>query len=95
MPTHCSDRPAVFGQKRSGTVESPSIFANLSPTPDYFAFSKLKLELKGDHYASIEDIQKSITSKLKAFPISNFTRAMKQLEDHANECIQISGDYFK
>ncbi len=29
--------------------------------PLYFAFPKLKLELKGDHYASIEDIQKSVT----------------------------------
>ncbi len=41
------------------------------PSPDYFAFPKLKLELKGDHYALIEDIQKSVTAKLKAFSISN------------------------
>ncbi len=65
------------------------------PTPDYFAFPKLKLELKGDHYASTEDIQKSVTAKLKAFLISDFARAMKQLKDCANECIQVSGDYFE
>ncbi len=48
----------------------------LSPT-DYFAFPKLKLELKGNHYALIEDIQKSVTVKLKAFPISYFAQAVK------------------
>ncbi len=84
------------GQRRSGTVELPSIFARFDPPPhDYFTFPKLKLKLKGDHYASIEDIQKSVTTKLKVFPISDFARAMKRLEDRTNECIQVSGDYFE
>ncbi len=38
-------------------------------------FPKLTLELKYDHYALIEDIRKSVTSKLKAFPISDFAQA--------------------
>ncbi len=67
----------------------------LPPTTNYFAFPKLKLELKGDHYAPIEDIQKSVTAKLKALPISDFAGAMKQLKDRGNECNQVSGDYFK
>ncbi len=46
-------------------------------------------------YASIEEIQKSVTVKLKAFPISDFTRAMKQPEHCANVCIRVSGDYFE
>ncbi len=72
----------------SGIVELRSIFARLnhSPPSDYFTFPKLKLELKGDHYASIEDIQKSVTAKLKVLPISEVARAMKRLEDSA-ECI--------
>ncbi len=70
------------------------IFAGFKP-PDYFAFPKLKSELKGDHYALIEDIQKSVTLKLIAFPISDFARAMKWLQDHANECIRVSGAYFE
>ncbi len=72
----------------------PPYLPDLYPA-DYFAFQKLKLELKGDHYALIEDIQKSVTMKLKAFPISDFARDMKQFEDHANECIRVSGDYFE
>ncbi len=48
-----------------------------TPSPDYFPFPKLKLELKGDHYALTEDIRKSVTTKLKVFPISDFMRAAK------------------
>ncbi len=62
LSAHCSDRPAVFGQKRSGTVESPHS-PYLTPL-DNFAFPKLKFELEGDHYTLTEDIQKSVTAKL-------------------------------
>ncbi len=59
-------------------------FARCKPH-DYFTFPKLKLELKDDHNASIEDNQKSVTAKLKAFLISDFARAMKWPEDRI-EC---------
>ncbi len=98
MSAHCSDCPPISGQKRSGIVESSFLFARFKPPPphpDYFAFPELKLELKGDHYASIEDILKSVTVKLKAFLISNFARATKWLEDRINECISVSGDHFE
>ncbi len=50
-----------FWPKKSGTVELSSIFARLKAPFPHFALPKLKLKLKGDHYASIEDIQKSVT----------------------------------
>ncbi len=59
---------AIFQQflaKKGVTqLSHPPYLPNLSPLPDYFAFPKLKLELKGAHFASIEDIQKSVTTKL-------------------------------
>ncbi len=67
---------------------------DLSP-PDYFAFPKLKMELKGDQYATICDIQTSVPTKLKTIPIIDFLRAMHRLEDHANQCIAVNGDYFE
>ncbi len=46
----------------------------------------------------LEDIHKSVTAKLKAFPISDFARAMKWLEDRVNgvfECQEtISNKYY-
>ncbi len=77
-------------------LNNPPYLSYLSPPSlNYFTAQKLKLEMKGDHYASIEDIQKSVTAKLKAFPISNFVRAMKRLKDHTNQCIRVSGDFFE
>ncbi len=72
------------------TLYSP----DFSP-PNYFAFPKLKMELKGDWYATISNIQTSVTTKLKTIPITDFSRAMHQLEDRANQCIAVNGDYFK
>ncbi|KAJ8938434.1 hypothetical protein NQ318_011873 [Aromia moschata] len=57
--------------------------ADLSP-PDYFLFPKLRMELKGDHFASI---QESVTSKLNMIPKEDFSRAMVKLEERANRCI--------
>ncbi len=79
-----------FDKKGVAQLSHPSHSPDLSTPPNYFTFAKLKLELKGDHYASIPDIQKSVTAKLKAFPISDFVRTMKRLEDHANEYIRVS-----
>ncbi len=41
------------------------------------------------------NIQKSVTSKLKAFPISDVALAMKRLEERAKECVRVSADCFK
>ncbi len=42
----------------------PPYSPDLSP-PDYFAFPKLKMKLKGDLYATISDIQTSVMAKLR------------------------------
>ncbi len=47
------------------------------------------MELKGDQYATISDIQTSVTTKLKTIPITDFLRAMHQLEDHSNSVLQL------
>ncbi len=100
---HDSARPhtaAIIRQflakKEVARLSHPPYSSDLSrPPSNYFTFPISKLELKRDHYASIENFQKSVTAKLKASPISDFARAMKRLEDRTNECIRVSGDYFK
>ncbi len=94
----CPHTAAIIQQflakKGAAQLSHPPYLPDLSPPSNYFAFPKLKLELKCEHYASIEDIQKSVTVKLKAFPISDFVWTMKRLKDHT-ECIQVSRDYFE
>ncbi len=67
-------------------LNHPPYSPDLSP-PNYFAFPKLKMELKGGRYATISDIQTYVKTKLKTIPITDFLRAMHWLEDCTNHLI--------
>ncbi len=84
MGTYCSHK----------RLNHPLYSPDLS-LPDYFTFPKLKMELKGGQYATINDIQTSVMTKLKTIPIIDFSRAMHRLEDCTNQCIAVNGDYFE
>ena len=63
-------RPGAFGSKNSTVSDSktsrnvgpPPIFAKFSP-PDYSLFPKVKLQLKGARFDTIEEIQKAVTDQ--------------------------------
>lgn len=44
------------------------------------------MELKRNHFETIEDIQEAVTRKLNTIP-EDFLRTMGMLEEHANKCI--------
>jgi len=66
----------------------------LSP-PDYFLFPKVKLQLKGARFFTIEEIQKAVTDQLNKIPAEDFSNAMKKYETCANLCITSNGSYFE
>jgi hypothetical protein len=66
----------------------------LSP-PDYFLFPKVKLQLKGARFDTIEGIQKAGTDQLKKISAEDFSNTMKKLETRANLCITSNGSYFE
>ncbi len=55
-------------KKKVSMLSHCAYSSNLSP-PEYFAFFKLKIELKGDQYKNILEIQKSAMAKLKTILI--------------------------
>ncbi len=77
-----------LAQKRIPTLNHLRYSPNLSLS-NYF------VELKGDWYATIRDIQTSVTMKLKTIPIYDFSWVMHHLEDCDNQCIAFNGDYFE
>ncbi len=83
-----------LGKKRVSVLTHPAYSPSLG-SPDYFAFPKLKMELKGDQCKNILEIQKPVTVKLKAILIHEWEKAMKQLKDHAKECVCANGDDFE
>jgi hypothetical protein len=67
---------------------------DVSP-PDYFLSPKVKLNMKGARFDTIEEIQKAVTDKLSKIPVEDFSNAMKKLETRANLCITSNGPYFE
>ena len=49
-------------------------------------FLKVKLQLKGARFDTIEEIQKAVTDQLNKIPTEDFSKAMKKLEKRANLC---------
>jgi len=53
------------------------------------------LELKGDRFKSVEDIQKAVTDKLMTIPVEAFQKTMEDLKTRSLRCIDVGRDYFE
>ena len=73
---------------------TPPYSRDLSP-PDYFLFPKLKMKLKGLHFATVAEIQEAVTDELKKVQKEEFSAASQKLYDHTKACICASGAYFE
>ena len=96
--------PGAFGSNISTLSDSKtSRNIELPPTPilarfvspDYFLFPKVRLQLKGARFDTIEGIQKAVTDQLNKISAEDFSNAMKKLETRANLCITSNGYYFE
>jgi hypothetical protein len=63
--------------------------------PDYFLFPKLKMKLKGLHFADAAEIQEAVTDELKKVQKEAFSAAFQKLYDCAKACIYSSRAYFE
>jgi histone-lysine N-methyltransferase SETMAR len=84
----------VSDSKTSHSIEPTPCSPDLSP-PDYFLFPKVKLQLKGARFDTIEGIQKAVTDQLNKISAEDFSNAMKKLKTRANLCITCNGLYFE
>jgi hypothetical protein len=77
--------------KNVTTLYRPPYSPDLSP-PDYFLFPKLKMKLKGLHFANIAEVQEAVTDKVQTEePLAAF----QKLYDRAKACIYANGAYFE
>jgi hypothetical protein len=81
-------------QKQVATLNHPPLSPQVFP-PDYFLLPKLKLQLKGSRFDTIEGIQKAVTDQLHKISAQDFSNTMKKLETLANLCITSNGSYFE
>jgi hypothetical protein len=72
----------IFDPEIATTLYHPPYSPDLSQ-PDYFLFPKLKMKLKGLHFAVVADIQKVVTDELKKVLKVEFSAAFQKLYDRA------------
>jgi hypothetical protein len=64
--------------KKVKTLYHPLYSPDLS-LPDYFLLPKLKINLKGLHFAGVAEIQEAVTDELKKVHKEEFSAAFKKL----------------
>jgi hypothetical protein len=84
----------IFDPKKCYNPLSPPYSPDLSP-PYYFLFPKLKMKLKGLHFADVAEIQEAVTDELKKVQKEEFSTAFQKLYDRAKTCIYANGAYFE
>jgi histone-lysine N-methyltransferase SETMAR len=68
--------------KNVTTLYHPPYSPDLSP-PDYCLFPKLKIKLKGPHFADVAEIQEAVTYEFKKAQKEEFSAAFQKLYDRA------------
>ena len=76
------------------TVPHPSYSPDLTPC-DFWLFPKLKENLRGCRYETIEEMKEAVTKVIDTLTQEDFDGAFKKLLERYNKCIVAGGDYFE
>ena len=75
------------------TVPHPPYSPDLAPC-DFWLFPKLKENLRGNCYSTIEDMKEAVTRVLNTLTQEDFQGAFQKLLERYNKCIDVGGEYF-
>ncbi|KAJ8953952.1 hypothetical protein NQ318_019195 [Aromia moschata] len=84
----------ILAMHRVATLPHPSYSPDLAP-PDFFLFPRLKRDLKGNRYSSVEHVQEAVTAPLKGIPESELQKAYAKWESHFTHYVKAQGHYFE
>ena len=76
------------------TVPHPPYSPDLAPC-DFWLFPKLKKNLRGNLYSTIEDMKEAVTRVLNTLTQEDFQGAFQKLLERYNKCIDVGGEYFE
>jgi len=83
-----------LAEKSIHVVPQPPYSLDLSPC-DFFLFPWLKNHLKGHHFGTLDNIQKSVTDKLKGILAEAFQHCYEQWKQRLHCCVAAQGNYFE
>ncbi|GFV55345.1 mariner mos1 transposase [Trichonephila clavipes] len=72
---------------------SPPYSPDLAPCD--FLFQRLKREMKGKHWETVENIQHHVTTFLRNIPVEEFQGAFQAWQTRLRKCIDAGGMYFE
>ncbi|UYV68864.1 hypothetical protein LAZ67_6001339 [Cordylochernes scorpioides] len=77
---------------RSNTpvIPHPPYSPDLAPC-DFFLFPRLKREMKGKHWETVENIQHHVTTFLRSIPVEEFQGAFQAWQTRLRKCIDAGG----
>ncbi|EZA47753.1 hypothetical protein X777_15520 [Ooceraea biroi] len=90
-----ADETCDFLAKKGIVVlDHPPYSPDLAPC-DFWLFPKLKLAMKGQHYNTIQDIQKAVTKVLRAISQEEYQHCFEIFYTRFQRCIDSQGMYFE
>ena len=81
-------------KKNIPVLPHPSYSPDVAPC-DFYLFPKLKLKLKGHHFGTIENIQKTVTDDLNTLTENDFRHCYDQWKKRWNHCGTSQGSHFE
>jgi len=81
-------------KKNIPILPHPPYSPDLDPC-DFYLFPKLKLELKGHNFGTMENIQKIVTNELHTLMENDFRYFYDQWKKCWNHCVTSQGSYFE
>ena len=76
------------------TVPHRPCSPDLAPC-DFCLFPKLKENLRGYHYETIEEMKETVTKVIVTLTQKDFDGVFQKLLERYNKCIAARGDYFE
>jgi hypothetical protein len=62
---------------------------------DFFQFPRLKIIVKGAHFADVAAIQERVSAVLRSIPKEAFADSLQKLYERCQQCVVKDGDYFE
>ena len=76
------------------TVPHPPYSPDLAPC-DFWLFPKLKENLRGSRFETIEEMKEAVTRVVDTFTLEDFQGTFQKLVERYNKCIAARGEYFE
>ena len=93
-PFHTAVSVNDYWQKKHFCGSSAPYSPDLSPC-DVFLFPRLKTLLKGRHFGTLNNIQKSVTDELKGIPAEDFQHCYEEWKQRLRRYVAAQGNYFE